>query len=194
MVLIWTGRLLSHIFQRYIRSPEDPRYQKIRDSWSNLKNLRMLGMFLLQALIASLVTLVFYPSVINPIPHLNIWEYVGIAVWFIGVVGETSADLQLSHFKQDPDNKGKVCDVGLWRYSRHPNYFFEWVVWVAFFIFALGSPYGWATFFSPFLMLYFLVYVTGIAITEAHSVETKGEAYIAYQQKTSSFFPWFPSA
>jgi steroid 5-alpha reductase family enzyme len=191
MAIIWTGRLFLHMFLRYVKSPEDPRYQKIRAGWSDYQDFRMLGLFLLQAFIAALVSLVFFPPANNITPQLNIWEYTGIIVWFIGVAGESLADQQLDDFRTNPDNKEKVCNIGLWRYSRHPNYFFEWVIWVAFFIFALGSPFGWLTFFSPLLMLYFLVYVTGIAVTEEHSVETKGEAYKEYQANTSMFYPWF---
>jgi steroid 5-alpha reductase family enzyme len=100
------------------------------------------------------------------------------------------ADQQLKRFRQDPANKGKVCQTGLWNYSRHPNYFFEWLVWVAFFLAAAATPLGWLTVYCPALMLYFLFRVTGIPATEEQSIRTKGEAYREYQRTTSVFVPW----
>ena len=106
--------------------------------------------------------------------------------------GEITADAQLSRFKSNPANRGKLCDVGLWRYSRHPNYFFESVIWLAYALFALSSPWGWVGLASPALILYFLLKVTGIPATEAQALRTKGEAYRRYQETTSVFIPWFP--
>ena len=99
--------------------------------------------------------------------------------------------MQLKQFKANPANKGRVCQAGLWNFSRHPNYFFEWLVWVAFFLFALGSPWGWVTIYCPALMLFFLLKVTGIPMTEELAVKTKGDAYREYQRTTSVFVPWF---
>jgi steroid 5-alpha reductase family enzyme len=97
----------------------------------------------------------------------------------------------MKRFKADPANKGKVCEAGMWRYSRHPNYFFESLVWWAYFLFALGSPFGWTTVFCPLLMLWFLFRVTGIPLTEEQAVRSKGDAYREYQRTTSAFVPWF---
>lgn len=101
------------------------------------------------------------------------------------------ADRQLARFRADPANKGKVCQAGLWNYSRHPNYFFEWLVWVGYAVFALGSPWGWLGLIAPALMLHFLLNVTGIPMTEELSLKSKGDAYRAYQRTTSAFVPWF---
>jgi steroid 5-alpha reductase family enzyme len=98
----------------------------------------------------------------------------------------------MKRFKADPANRGGVCATGLWRYSRHPNYFFESMVWWGFFLVALGSPMGWMTVACPLLMLYFLLKVTGVELTEAHSLRTRGDAYRRYQRSTSAFIPWFP--
>ena len=92
----------------------------------------------------------------------------------------------------DPATKGRVCSVGLWRYSRHPNYFFEWLIWVSFFFFALPAPWGWTTILCPALMLFFLLRVTGIPYTEEQSLRSRGLAYRQYQRSTSAFVPWFP--
>ena len=108
---------------------------------------------------------------------------------------DTAAELsyaQLAAFKRDPANKGGVCDVGLWRYSRHPNYFFEWLIWIAYAVFALASPYGWIAIAMPVLMLHFLINVTGLKATEEQALRSKGERYRQYQARTSGFIPWIP--
>ena len=117
-------------------------------------------------------------------------EWVGIALWLFAVAGESLADYQLKQFKADSANHGQVCQIGLWHYSRHPNYFFEWLIWLSFFSFALGSPWGILTVYCPALMLYFLLRVTGIPMTEDLAVKTKGEEYRQYQRTTSKFVAW----
>ena len=104
---------------------------------------------------------------------------------------EALADAQMKRFKAAPANRGQVCQVGLWRFSRHPNYFFEALIWVGFALFALGSPHGWIALSCPVLMLYFLLKVTGIPLTEEYAVKSKGAAYREYQRTTSAFIPWF---
>jgi len=128
----------------------------------------------------------------DPRVHLGFTDFLGFALWVVAIGGESLADHQLKRFKSDPANRGRVCASGLWRYSRHPNYFFEWLVWVAFFLFAMPAPWGWTTIFAPALMLFFLLRVTGIPYTEQQSLRSKGDAYRAYQRTTSAFVPWFP--
>jgi len=116
-----------------------------------------------------------------------------LLLWLTALLGESLAYSQLEDFKSRAGNKGKVCRIGLWRYSRHPNYFFEWLIWVAYFVFALASPFGCVSIISPLLMLYFLFKITGIPATEEQSLRSKGAAYREYQRTTSAFVPWFPS-
>jgi steroid 5-alpha reductase family enzyme len=111
----------------------------------------------------------------------------------VAFLGEITADAQLWRFKRDPKNQGRVCNTGLWRYSRHPNYFFEWLIWVSFAIVALSAKYGYLGLLSPLLMLYFLLRLTGIPATEEQALRSKGEKYRAYQRSTSPFIPWFPN-
>jgi len=118
-------------------------------------------------------------------------DLLGFLLWVIAICGESLADRQLDAFKANPANRGKVCESGLWYYSRHPNYFFEWLIWVAFFLFALPAPWGWATIVAPALMLFFLLRVTGIPYTEQQSLRSRGAAYRQYQRSTSAFVPWF---
>jgi steroid 5-alpha reductase family enzyme len=110
----------------------------------------------------------------------------------IGMVGEAIADWQLEKFKKDPANKGKTCTAGLWNYSRHPNYFFEWLMWIGCATIALASPWGWLGLLSPALILYFLLGATGIPATEAQALRSRGDEYRAYQRSTNAFVPWFP--
>jgi steroid 5-alpha reductase family enzyme len=116
---------------------------------------------------------------------------VGVGLWFIGWIGEAVADSQLKRFRkrQNSESENSVCQTGLWRYSRHPNYFFEWLIWVGFAFLALSAPGGWMGLLAPLLMWHFLVNVTGIPMTETLSVKSKGEAYRRYQYTTNAFFP-----
>jgi len=127
----------------------------------------------------------------NASPRISPFEWVGFILWAISVNGERVADSQLSNFKKNPANKGKVCSEGLWNYSRHPNYFFQWLMWMSYFIFALGSPYGYLAIISPAIILYLLLKVTGIPLTEEQSIRSKGDAFREYQKTTSAFIPWF---
>jgi len=130
----------------------------------------------------------------NSSPTISPWEIAGALLWLIAIGGESLADSQLSAFRNRPENQGKVCDRGLWKYSRHPNYFFEWMIWVAFAVVALGSTGGWLGTLSPIIMYYLLTQVTGIPPAETQSLKSRGDAYRAYQARTSAFFPLPPRA
>lgn len=112
----------------------------------------------------------------------------------VALAGEALADRQLAAFKADPGSRGRACRAGLWRYSRHPNYFLEWLVWVAYAAFALTSPWGWTSAYAPLLMLFFLLRVTGIPMAEEQALRSRGADYREYQRTTSALFPWFPKA
>ncbi|MBL7994902.1 DUF1295 domain-containing protein [bacterium] len=191
MVAIWGLRLTLHLFVRVIGHEEDGRYQQMRKNWTGNIALKFLGFFQFQALLNAVLAIPFLLVAINPSPGLSAFEFTGMAIWLVALAGESTADQQLKTFKNNPANKGKTCRSGLWNYSRHPNYFFEWLIWVSFFVFGLGSPYGWVGIIGPALMLYFLFKVTGIPATEAQALRTKGDDYKEYQRTTSAFFPWF---
>jgi steroid 5-alpha reductase family enzyme len=190
--MAWSLRLGLYILIRVWRHhpQEDKRYRTLRDRWPGPG--RFLLFFELQALIAVLFSLPFLLASVNARPGLGALEWAGLAIALAGITGEAIADWQAQRFKSDPANKPRVVNVGLWRYSRHPNYFFESVVWWGFFIAALDSPYGWVTLACPLLMLYLLLNVTGIPLTEKHSLESRGDVYREYQRTTSRFVPWFP--
>jgi steroid 5-alpha reductase family enzyme len=151
----------------------------------------MLRFFCFQAILALVLSLPFALIMVNPKPGLKIIELVGASLWFVAVIGESASDRQLKKFKANPSNKGKVCDIGLWYYSRHPNYFFEWMIWVSFFVMALGSSWGFVSIICPILILYFLLKVTGIPYTETQLLKSRGNAYAVYQKNTSAFIPWW---
>lgn len=192
MVTLWAGRLGWHIFERYEKNEEDPRYKHLREGMGpENTNLKMLLLFWFQGFLALILGI---PFLIAALDRTEIWynlQFWGVGIWLIGILGETLADQQLKEFKENPINEGRVCQKGLWYFSRHPNYFFEWVTWIGFFLFALPSPGGLAGLISPLIMLYLLLQVSGIPLTELQSIKSKGEAYRDYQKTTSAFFPWF---
>lgn len=196
MTLAWSLRLAAYLHRRVMgqHPVEDGRYQQLRADWGKPADRRFFVFFQLQGALDLFLAVPLLLACANLEPRLSPLEWAGAALWLIAVAGESFADRQLDAFRGDPANRGRTCRAGLWRYSRHPNYFFEWLVWVAYFLFALASPWGWATIYCPLLMLYFLFRVTGIPATEAQALRTRGDDYRQYQATTSAFFPWFPKA
>jgi len=194
LVTVWSLRLGTHLLIRVRRHHplEDGRYVQLRKEWGHSFPLKMGVFFQMQALSVVVLGVGFFVVSLNPVAAFRPWEIVGAILWLIAIVGESLADRQLSAFKNDPGNRDRVCDVGLWHYSRHPNYFFEWLIWLAYFVFALGSPWGWISVIAPAGILYLLLGVTGIPLAEEQSLRSKGDAYRRYQQTTSAFIPWLP--
>ena len=185
-------RLAVHIHRRAHGKPEDGRYMTLRTEWGNNIALKFLFFFLFQGALDVFLAIPFLLAAVNPALRISPLESAGFVIWVIAIAGETSADRALERFKADPANRGKTCRKGLWKYSRHPNYFFEWVVWIAYAVFALASPYGWMALACPALMLYFLLRLTGIPATEAQALKSRGVDYREYQRTTSAFVPWRP--
>jgi steroid 5-alpha reductase family enzyme len=193
MSAIWGLRLAIYLLAtRIIGHPEEGRYQEMRRQWKTNIPLKFLLFYEFQALLCVVLALPFLIASRNPDVGISVMEWTAVALWVVAMVGEDTADAQLSKFKSDPSNKGRTCQAGLWRYSRHPNYFFEFLIWVAFALFALTSPGGFWGLLSPALILYFVLRVTGIPATEAQAIRTRGEEYRRYQRTTSAFVPWFP--
>ena len=178
-------RVLSHL------DVEEGRYKQLRKEWAPHPDRKFFWFFQAQAFSNALLAIPFFIITANTETSFSPWEYAGAILWLIAVLGEGMADRQLAVFKKNPANKGKVCSTGLWNYSRHPNYFFEWLMWMSYLIFALGSPHGYLAAISPLIILYLLLRVTGIPATEEQSLRSKGDAFRAYQQTTSVFIPWF---
>jgi steroid 5-alpha reductase family enzyme len=192
MAAIWGLRLAVYLLaSRIIGHPEEGRYQELRRQWKTNVPFKFLLFFEFQALTCVVLATPFLLAARNPDPRLSPLEWAAVALWLLAIAGESMADAQLNTFKSDPANRGRTCQAGLWRYSRHPNYFFEWLIWVAFALFAASSPNGYWGLLSPALMLYLVLRVTGIPATEAQAIRTRGDEYRRYQATTSAFVPWF---
>lgn len=193
---LWFARLSWHLAWRYAQEKsEDSRYAAMRQALGSKQTLGFLGFFMLQALMALLFSVPMLALTNQPdrawSDHYGIYLAVAAVIAVIALIGETIADHQLSRFKQDPDNHGKTLQSGLWRYSRHPNYFFEWLHWFAYPIAGIGAglDYLWI---YPVLMFGFLYYFTGIPFNERQALRSRGDNYRRYQQTTSMFFLWKP--
>ncbi len=190
----WSFRLTRHLAVRLAaHDDEDGRYQAMRSHFGPRAGAFFLVFFLAQGLVAWLFSLPAWAVANDPSGQLDAWVLAGVAVWLISLAGESLADRQLAAFRNDPGNKGRVCNIGLWRYSRHPNYFFEWLHWFAYPLIAMGAPAQWLAWLGPLIMLVFLYRVTGIPYTEKQALASRGDAYREYQRTTSAFFPWPPS-
>jgi len=194
LVCVWSFRLGVFLFQRVAGKPEDTRYAGLRDSWGDNFEQWLLYFFLFQAAVASALSVCFLIPLRLDQPLFTVFDLIGLIILLLSVGGEALADEQLRSFKANPENQGRVCNSGLWRYSRHPNYFFEWIHWWTYVVLGIGSGLWWITLLGPVSMYFFITKMTGIPATEERSVVNRGQAYIDYQKETSAFFPWFPKA
>jgi steroid 5-alpha reductase family enzyme len=193
LVTLWSLRLGTHVLLRVARAHphEDPRYGQWRRAWGPRFPSRMTWFFQLQAGSVVLLSLPLYITCANGTAGFSPAEMTGAAIVLVGIGGEALADHQLAAFRRHAGPGPSVCRRGLWSYSRHPNYFFEWVTWLGLFCLGMGSPGGAWGFVSPALILYFLLGVTGIPMTERQSLASRGEVFRDYQKTTSPFIPWF---
>lgn len=191
LVVIWSLRLGIHIAIRTSGITDDPRYAAFAKEWG-VDSPRKMFIFLQNQGFGS-IPLVFsiFVAAHVPVAGLRLQDYLGVLILLTGIAGEALADAQLKAFRTEPANKGKVCDAGLWAWSRHPNYFFEWFGWLAYPMIAISAGYGWGWFalLGPVFMYWILVHVTGIPPLEDQMLRSRGDAYRAYQSRTSKFFP-----
>jgi steroid 5-alpha reductase family enzyme len=197
LVAAWSLRLGIHLWQRVARHhpAEDARYRVLRQRWSGALSRNFLGFFLAQAALVWLLTLPVFLVCRNPATDFHPLEIAGFALWFIGLAGEGIADRQLERFKSaSRGNPKALCREGLWAWSRHPNYFFQSLLWWGLFLAALPAAWGWTAILAPVAMLYFLLKITGIPLTEQLAVEKRGDLYRDYQRTTSAFIPLPPGS
>lgn len=193
LVAIWSFRLALYLLlNRVIGKPEDGRYQTLRRNWAAKAQRFFFFFFQAQGLLDVILSLCFVAPMFEKRATFHQLEYAAVAVWLISVAGEAIADAQLAKFRANPANRGRTCRAGLWQYSRHPNYFFEWLHWWTYVLIGFTVPYGWLALLGPALMLFLILKVTGIPPTEERAVASRGDDYRDYQRTTSSFFPWFP--
>lgn len=193
MVLIWGLRLGLHLLiNRIIGHPEEGRYVELRRKWGANIAWKFLLFYQVQAVSCVLLAIPFLLACMNDNPDLNIVDKAAVLLWIVATSGVTIADLQLNRFKSNPANRGKVCREGMWGWSRHPNYFFEWLVWLSFGLYAITSPWGFLGMIAPALILHFVLNVTGVPPTEEQALRSKGDEYRKYQQEVSVFVPMPP--
>ncbi len=201
-VLVWAFRLSGFLYWTRIRTnhPEDKRYAGFRKDYGvNVHRKFFTNVFMLQGILALLLS---GPAI--GLDSLNLTldgdltslfsPLIGWTFFLIGLIGETISDKQLHEFVKNTANQGKVCDVGLWKYTRHPNYFFEWVIWLGIGIIPIHNTFSMISLFSPLFMFVLLRYVSGVPFAEKYSLQSKGERFKKYQETTNAFFPWFPKS
>jgi steroid 5-alpha reductase family enzyme len=189
----WAARLALHLWRRVSHEDEDGRYRQLRIHWRG-NQTKFFLFFQFQAGLVVLFSLPFAAVARNPTAQMTLASTIGAMVWLIAIVGEAVADRQLAHFRKNPVNSGKTCRTRLWRYSRHPNYFFEWLHWFAYVALAWESPIAWLAWSGPLVMYIFLRWISGITFTEAQAVRNRGDDYRDYQRTTSMLIPWFPKS
>jgi steroid 5-alpha reductase family enzyme len=191
LVTLWGLRLSIHILLRNWGKPEDFRYQKWRkEAGSKWWWQSYFKVFLLQGLLLWIISIPLLAAQYPGLPdHLTVLDFLGAAIWLVGFYFEVAGDFQLNRFKARTENRGKVLDSGVWRYTRHPNYFGDSAQWWGYYLIAVSAG-GWWTLFSPALMTFLLLRVSGVALLEK-TMETR-PAYQEYMEKTSAFLPWFP--
>ncbi len=190
MAGLWSLRLTLHLARRVRDESEDGRYAKLREELGARFDRWMLVLFQAQALLASVLSLVFLVPALSSERGWRTLDALAVAVWIVAFAGETLADRQLRAWRADPAHRGRTCRAGLWSWSRHPNYFFEWLHWIAYALLCTGLTFGWMAWLAPALMLFLMLRVTGIPPTEARALLSRGDDYREYQRTTSAFFPW----
>jgi steroid 5-alpha reductase family enzyme len=188
----WSVRLTLHLAHRVASEDEDGRYAALRRELGEGFDRWLLVFYLAQGVLAVLLSWAMLVPAAAVEAGWRIWDLAAVVMAVVALGGEWVADRQLARWRALPEAAGRTCRSGLWRYSRHPNYFFEWLHWLAYPLLAVGLPLGWSVWAVPALMLLLVLKVTGIPPTEARAVERRGDDYRAYQRTTSAFFPLPP--
>jgi steroid 5-alpha reductase family enzyme len=189
--LAWGLRLGAHLWRRNAGQPEDARYRRLRETWGEAAPRRMFAFFQGQVAVSMCLSVAFLVPAFRTGAPAAAALAAAVAIWCVSVAGEALADRQLQRFRDDPRNRGRVCQDGLWRYSRHPNYFFECVHWVAYVFLSIGSPWVGLTLLPPLLMAWLLLKLSGIPLLEEHLARTR-QGYAEYMRTTSALIPWPP--
>lgn len=196
LAIVWSLRLGVHIARRTLGGADDPRYTHLQREWGRDAKQKLFWFLQTQALVAWFLAFSIGVAAHRPTPRLDVLDLMGIVIFLVAIVGEAVADRQLHSFSRDRARKGGICDVGLWRHSRHPNYFFEWLVWVAFSLIAIDIEgayvWGWSALIGPALMYWLLVHVSGIPPLEAHMLRSRGAPFRDYQRRVNAFWPGPP--
>jgi steroid 5-alpha reductase family enzyme len=195
LIGIWALRLGLHIARRTDRNGDDPRYAQLREEWGGAYRFRLFVFLQIQALAGVPLLVAVMVAAARPGGFGDVQDIAALVIAVIAIVGEAAADRALREFAAKPGRHAGVCEIGLWKWSRHPNYFFEWVNWLVWPVLAINVvhyPWGWWTLFAPVLMYVLLVHVSGIPPLEAHMARSRGAAWHSYAKRTSAFFPRRP--
>jgi steroid 5-alpha reductase family enzyme len=198
LILLWSLRLGSHLVSRTRGIKDDPRYAKMKQDWGPNAAMGMFKLLQSQALVSIPLVLSVALAAWSPVVAFRPQDALALAVGLVAIVGEGLSDRQLRAFRATPENEDRFCDVGLWSWSRHPNYFFEWFGWLAYALFAIdftgAYPWGWLAFSGALCMYWLLNHVSGIPPLEEHMLKKYGERFRAYTRRTSAFFPLPPNS
>lgn len=193
IALLWSGRLVWHLLRYRVfgHAGEDGRYRAMREHWGPRAQANLFWFYLVQAAAAWVFALPFWFLAASPAATLEPLQWAGLGLLLVAQFAEGLADRQLEQHRRDPSQKGRACRRGLWRYSRHPNYFCEWLSWCG--IAAIAAPTaGWLALLQPILMFVLVRFVSGVPFAELQSIKSRGDDYRRYQQETNAFVPWFP--
>jgi steroid 5-alpha reductase family enzyme len=194
LVALWSLRLGSHILVRTRKAGDDPRYRELISQWGDRADLRMFLQLQSQAAVGLILALSVALAAHNTRPNLGLSDFVGLALLVGALAGEAVSDWQLRRFRSNSANHGRICESGLWSLSRHPNYFFEWLCWLAYPLIAIDlsgqNPLGWLSLAAPVSMYWVLVHVSGIPPLEEHMLRSRGAQFRALQARTRPFFPF----
>jgi steroid 5-alpha reductase family enzyme len=192
-IALWALRLGFHIAGRAAGVADDPRYAALREGWGGSASWQMWLLGQKQAVVSVPLVLAVFLAAHNPAPALRLQDGLAILIFVLAIAGEGVADQQLQHFRHTSAGSGRICQAGLWRWSRHPNYFFEWFGWLGYPLVAIDLSgryaWGWLALLAPACMYWLLVYVSGIPPLEQHMLRTRGDEFRAYQARTNAFFP-----
>jgi steroid 5-alpha reductase family enzyme len=191
LVVVWATRLAWHLGRR-IGSGEDGRYAALRSRAGPRAPAWFLMVYLVQGTLVALLGLAFIPLAQAEHTGWRASDVLALGVFGVALVGETLADRQLLRWREDPSNRGRTCRQGLWRFSRHPNYFFEWLHWFTYPLLGLGLPHGELLWLAPLGMFALIRFVSGVPPAEAQALRRRGDDYRAYQRSTNAFFPGPP--
>ena len=193
LIALWSARLAWHIAGRAAKGEDDPRYAEMAQQAGKAWPLQLFIFLQIQAAAAFVLVVAVRLAAIHPGPFPAIGDMIGAVLLIVAVAGEGIADAQLARFGREHKGQKAVCDTGLWRYSRHPNYFFEWLGWCAWAVIAFDAlPVSWLALGAPLLMYVLLAYVSGVPPLEKHMLKSRGARFRDYQARTNAFFPGPP--